>query len=102
MFLHERIDPNDRFRERRRQALRRRRIRRAAAVLVVVGVAAAIAGGATYFTSRGGSKTAAATPRAAARPKLVRSPFRTDAPKEIRGIHVTEGLASLPGKLEGY
>jgi len=102
MFLHDRIDPNDRFRERRRQALRRRRIRQALAVLVVVGVAAAIAGGATFFTSRGSSSTRAVAPQVSTRPKPAPSPFRTQPPKEIRGVHVTEGLASLPGKLESY
>ncbi len=100
MFLHDRVDPNDRFRERRRQARRRRRIRRAAAVLVVAGVVAAIAGGATYFSSRGhGSGKAAA---ATIRPQRAKSPFRGKVPAEIRGVHVTEGLASLPGKLEDY
>jgi hypothetical protein len=103
MFLHDRIDPNDRFRERRRQSRRRRRIRRTIAALVLAGVVAAVAGGATYITSRGHAPTAEAakkTPKAA--PARARSPFRTQAPAEIRGVHVTEGLASLPGKLEGY
>ena len=104
MFLHDRIDPNDRFRERRRQALRRRRIRRAIVVLLVAGIVAAIAGGATYFTRRGSHSAAAeaAKPGSTVRPKVATSPFRTPAPTEIRGVHVTEGLASLPGKLDGY
>ncbi len=42
MFLHDRIDPNDRFRERRRQAQRRRRIRRTIVFLLVAGVIAAL------------------------------------------------------------
>jgi hypothetical protein len=103
MFLHDRIDPNDRFRERRRQAQRRRRIRRAIAVLLVAGIVAAIAGGATYFSSRGSSSaTPAQAASLAVRPKAAKSPFRTPAPTEIRGIHVTEGLASIPGKLDEY
>src|SRR5262245_60238635 len=102
MFLHDRIDPNDRFRERRRQALRRRRIRRAIVVLLVAGIVAAIAGGATYFTSRGSHSAAAPRPETTVRPKAATSAFRTQAPTEIRGVHVTEGLASLPGKLDEY
>ena len=31
-----------------------------------------------------------------------RSLFRTRLPAEIRGVHVTEGLASLPGRLDSY
>src|SRR5437764_1300626 len=101
MFLHDRLDPNDRFRERRRDARRRRRLRRALVVLLVAGVAAAIAGGATYFSSRGhaSGKPSAAPGSRPARPK---SPFRARLPKEIRGVHVTEGLASLPGRIEDY
>jgi hypothetical protein len=102
MFLHDRIDPNDRFRERRRQAQRRRRIRGALVVLLVAGIVAAIAGGATYFTSRGSHATPDAKAASPARPKAAPSPFRTPAPAEIRGVHVTEGLASLPGKLDEY
>src|SRR5205823_9029817 len=102
MFLHDRIDSNARFRERRRQARRRRRIRQATAVLVVAGVAAAIAGGATYFSSRGHHVAAPAKVGSAARPARAKSPFRGRLPAEIRGVHVTEGLASLPGKLESY
>jgi hypothetical protein len=102
MFLHDRIDPNDRFRDRRRQARRRRRIRRAAAVLVLAGVLAAIAGGATYFSSRGHHAGKAAKPGTAGRRGASRSPFRSRVPAEIRGVHLTEGLASLPGKFESY
>jgi hypothetical protein len=102
MFLHDRIDPNDRFRERRDQARRRRRIRRTSAVLLLAGIVAAIAGGATYFSSRGHHAAHAAKTGAGAHPAVARSPFRSRVPAEIRGVHVTLGLASLPGKLESY
>jgi hypothetical protein len=101
MFIHDRIDPNDRFRDRRRQSRRRRRLRRSLAALVLIGIAAAIAGGATYFSSRahhsGKAAKSPSTPHAVAR-----SRFRGRVPAEIRGVHVTLGLASLPGKLESY
>jgi hypothetical protein len=102
MFLHDRIDPNDRFRERRREALRRRRIRRAIVFLLVAGVIAAIAGGATYFSSRGHHSASAAPTTTPKRSLAAASPFRSRVPAEIRGIHVTEGLASLPGKIGDY
>ena len=102
MFLHDRIDPNDRFRERRHQARRRRRIRRTILFLLVAGLVAAVAGGATYFTTRGHHAAAATQPTAPAKPAVAKSPFHGRLPSEIRGIHITEGLASLPGKLEEY
>jgi hypothetical protein len=102
MFIHDRIDPNDRFRERRHQARRRRRLRRTLAILLVAGVVAAIAGGATYFSTRGHHASKAAKGGAGAHPVRAKSPFRSRLPAEIRGVHVTLGLASLPGKFESY
>jgi hypothetical protein len=102
MFLHDRIDPNDRFRERREEARRRRRRRRAVAFLLVAAFVAAIAGGATYFSSRGhGAVKLQSAPKA---PTVahVTSAFTGSVPTEIRGVHITEGLASIPGKLESY
>ncbi|HZR93604.1 MAG TPA: putative glycoside hydrolase [Gaiellaceae bacterium] len=101
MYIHDRIDPNDRFRERRRRARRRRRIRRAAAAVALVGMGGAFAGGATYFTTR--THHAQAAPAAAGRRSQSAVPaFRSRLPAEIRGVHVTEGLASIPGKFEEY
>jgi hypothetical protein len=102
MFIHDRIDPNDRFRDRRRQSRRRRRLRRSLAALLLVGVAAAIAGGATYFSSRAHHAGKAAKSGSAAHHVRARSLFRSRLPTEIRGVHVTLGLASLTGKLESY
>jgi hypothetical protein len=71
-------------------------------LLVVAGAAAAIAGGATYISSRGhgsGKSTQRATQT---RPLRARSPFRGRLPAEIRGVHITEGLASIPGRIEDY
>ena len=102
MFLHDRIDPNDRFRERRQQSHRRRRRRRAVAFLVIAALVAAIAGGGTYFSSRGhGASTAQSVPKAPTHARAI-SAFKVQPPAEIRGVHVTEGLASIPGKIETY
>src|SRR5438552_1875959 len=98
MFLHEQLDPNGRFRERRRRARRRRRLRRAAGATVLTGLGAGLALGATFIGQ--GHPHGAATTIA---PQAHRSkPSALAVPKEIRGVHVTIGLASLPGKLDDY
>ena len=100
MYVHDRIDPNDRFRERRRQARRRRRVRRA----VLIGVVAAAAAGAGLGFAFAGSGTGG--PHALSYPDLaggkLKPPAMTPLPEEIRGVHVTMALASLPGKIDEY
>ena len=96
MYIHGRLDPHEPFRERRRRARRRKRLRRAALAAILLALAAGVALGASFMT-RGHSQRAIARPaRSAARPALPR------LPKEMRGVHVTMGLASLPGKLDEY
>jgi hypothetical protein len=96
-------DPNSRSRERRRQRRRRQvRIRRAVALAVLLLVAAAITlgaravGGGKSSTEQAQQSTTNA--EQAARPK----PEKSTVPREIRGVHVTMALASLPGKLNEY
>ena len=103
MFLHDRIDPNDRFRERRQQSHRRRRRRRAVAFLVIAALVAAIAGGAhVLLVARSRRRDGAVDAEGAdARPRDQRVQ-ESSLPAEIRGVHVTEGLASIPGKIETY
>jgi hypothetical protein len=100
-YLHGRLDQNERFRERRRQARSRRRRRRAGAVVLLCGAGAGIALGATFIGRDSGP---AAAPAAAKRQPAVAgaSGPRRQVPDEIRGIHVTMALASLPGKLDQY
>ena len=93
------IDPNERFRE-RRAAVRRRKRQRRAALIGVLLVGVALAGlGAQFVGGTGQDEPVsvdAATPlQSSPRPY---GRFRV----EIRGVHVTMGLASLPGKLEEY
>ena len=97
MYLHDRIDHNERFRERRRRARRRRRIRRAAAAAVLLGGVAGIALGAAYI-SHGSSVTLTGV----AGGKLPARPHPRPLPGEIRGVHVTMALASIEGKLDEY
>ncbi len=68
---------------------------------MLVGIVAAIAGGATYISSRG-HHAAGTAKTSATHPIVARSPFKGRIPTEIRGVHLTEGLASLPGKFESY
>jgi hypothetical protein len=94
-MLYPPIDPNERFRQRRESVRRRKRRRRAAliaALLVLValfGLGAQVVGG----------------PAPAARSEAVSDATRTGPrpmPLEVRGVHVTMALASLPGKLDEY
>ena len=94
------IDPNERFRSRRAVARRRKRLRRGAligALLVVVallGVGAQFVGGVTQPAQVEAGLDTAATTATASGPRPL--------PVEIRGVHVTMGLASLPDTLEEY
>jgi hypothetical protein len=96
-------DPNERFRERRRVAAQRRRRRRGLefALLAVAGAAVALGAQAV-----GESGNDAASEQDAARDlvervsSVPRTPRR--APREIRGVHVTMPLASLPGRIDEY
>ena len=103
-MLLEPVDPNERFRSRRRQARRRRAIRRTAALAVVALAAAGTTLGARFLTERdarvagaGGGQTPT-TQAAPAQPKPQPRPY----PDEIRGVHVTMALASVPGKIDEY
>ena len=94
------IDPNERFRERRHAARRRKRLRRSASIGASLGAVALLGAGAQFV---GGGRTAARENAPLATLDL--SPAATgprSLPIEIRGVHVTMGLASLPGKLEEY
>ena len=93
------IDPNERFRERRAAARRRKRLRGAAALGSV------LVGGAAPRNGRAVRRHGATTPQTVTDlATLASSPSsgpRT-LPIELRGVHVTMGLASLPGKLDEY
>jgi hypothetical protein len=93
------IDPNERFRERRATSRRRKRLRRSILVgsllagVALLGVGARfVGGGATTPTPTSELATLATVDAAGPR----------SLPVEIRGVHVTLGLASLPGKLQEY
>jgi hypothetical protein len=94
-------DATERSRARRRAARRRRRLRLAGVVLLiaavaVAGVLVAVHGGSGSSATRAAVATSTPAPQ---RPAVVRP---RPLPFEIRGVHVTMALASLPGRLEQY
>ena len=95
MYVHRRIDPNERFRERRHRARRLKRLRRAALASALLALVAGVVLGASFFTQgRNRSPSVVARPvQAIGKPRL---------PAEIRGVHMTMGLASVEGKLDEY
>jgi len=93
-------DRNARLRERRRQR-RRRQVRRRRAVAIAVLLA--LAAGITLGTrSVGGGGRGAATPEEQPAAARTSTSAPTPLPHEMRGVHVTMSLASLPGKLRQY
>jgi hypothetical protein len=93
-----RLDPSDRFRERRRRARRRRRVRGLVALACLVGGIVALALNAR-FISGGDEPVADSTPGTTEAPPAVEQPT---VPAEIRGVHVTAALASIDGKIDDY
>ena len=95
LLTHE-PDVNARARERRARRRRQVRVRRAVAGGILLALAAGITLGARAVGS-GHQSTASSRQVSPAREPVARA-----APTEIRGVHVTMGLASLPGKLQHY
>ncbi|HZQ66720.1 MAG TPA: putative glycoside hydrolase [Gaiellaceae bacterium] len=98
-YIHPRLDPNHRFRERRRQAVRRRRRRRLVAATILLALGAGLGAGATLMTGKHSAQatTARSAPIMVDKPTLPR-PY----PQEVRGVHVTMALAGLEGKIDEY
>jgi hypothetical protein len=95
------IDPNQRFRQRRMAARRRKRLQRGALISVLLAMVALLGLGA-QFVSGGPDKPGAAVGADAATLAQTDGDGPRPLPVEIRGVHVTMGLASLPGKLAEY
>jgi hypothetical protein len=92
------IDPNERFRERRASARRRKRLRRSGAVGATLVLVALLSVGARFVGTGDGTPSVAELATLAATP----SGGPKTLPIELRGVHVTMGLASLPGKIDEY
>jgi hypothetical protein len=87
---------------RQRREAHRRRVRRRRVTAFAVLAALAIAG--VFGLSRllTGSSAGAAIVLTPVRTAMPSSPFRTPLPEEIRGVHVTGPLMTLPGKFASY
>ena len=102
-MLYGPMDPNERFRARRDQMRRTKRRRRAAVLALLLLVVIALVMGARFV-----SDTKTVVPRtapaagAAAPAQGVPGTSPRPLPVEIRGVHVTGALASLPGKFREY
>jgi hypothetical protein len=95
-------DRVERSRERRRAARQRRR-RRQVALVAVVALAAATVGVGARFLTPGESSSGEARPESeGSGVSKAATPQPRPLPYEMRGVHVTMGLASLPGKLDEY
>jgi len=100
-MLYGPLDPNERFRARREANRRKKRRRRAAVLAFLLIVVIAVVMGARFVGEAPSKHAAPAGPPAAA---IVTATGKGPRPMplEIRGIHVTGALASLPGKFQQY
>ena len=103
-MLYGPMDPNERFRSRRDRTRRTKRRRRAAVLGLLLIIVIAVARGARFV---GDASTTAADDRrggVAAPGGVATAPAGSPRPLpvEIRGIHLTGALASLPGKFREY
>ena len=96
------LNPNERFRQRREEARRRRRRHRSIALAIAVVLAALVALGATVIGTRATHDEKNAKATTTPEKKKPEPIKRTPWPAEIRGVHVTMALASVPGKLDHY
>jgi len=103
-MLYGPLDPNERFRARRDRTRRAKRRRRAAVLAFLLAVVIAVAMGARFVgdapTSSAGARGSATSVPGAGAP--ARAASERPLPLEIRGIHITGALASLPGKFREY
>ena len=98
-MLYPPVEPNERFRQRRAATRRRKRRQRAALIGLLLGAVAAFGLG---FQLVGGDDPEAASGDPAAALSAPQGDGPRPLPVEIRGVHITMALASLPGKLEEY
>jgi hypothetical protein len=97
------MDPNERFRARRDQTRRRKRRRRAAVLAFLLLGVIVVVMGARFVSDNQAKPSAASAPSPTFAPASAASATSPrPLPLEIRGVHVTGALASLPGKFREY
>jgi hypothetical protein len=100
-MLYGQMDPNERFRARRDQTRRTKRRRRAAVLALLLLAVIAVVMGARFVGENQSAAGQAAVPAVDSAPRAATGSPRP-LPVEIRGVHVTGALASLPGKFREY
>jgi hypothetical protein len=100
-MLYGPMDPNERFRARRDRTRRSKRRRRAAVLGLLLAAVIAVVMGARFVGEQHHASAVAVKPPAA-RPSAASVSSPRPLPVEIRGVHVTAALASLPGKFREY
>jgi hypothetical protein len=95
------VDPNARSRDRRQARRRQVRRRRLTALAILLAATGGLVAG---IELAGGKPSTASEPVAAPVPtkRVPIGPTLATLPDEIRGVHVTMALASLPGKIDEY
>jgi hypothetical protein len=95
------VDPNARSRDRRQARRRQVRRRRLTALAILLAATGGLVAG---IELAGGKQSTASEPVAAPVPakRVPPGPTLATLPDEIRGVHVTMALASLPGKIDEY
>jgi hypothetical protein len=101
-MLYGPMDPNERFRARRDQNRRAKRRRRAAVLAFLLLAVIAVVMGARFVGNGQQSPAGAAASAAPSLPSHASLGSPRPLPVEIRGVHVTGPLASLPGKFREY
>jgi hypothetical protein len=105
-MLYGSMDPNERFRSRRAHIRRRKRRRRAAALAFALVAVLAVGAGAQFVGGDPPNPKRSASRIETTIVSLPSVPAPTGKPRplpvEVRGVHVTGALASLPGKLREY
>jgi hypothetical protein len=96
------MDPNERFRARRDQTRRTKRRRRAAVLALLLLAVIAVVMGARFVSDKQPASGSAKEPAATPAPRAAAAGSPRPLPVEIRGVHVTGALASLPGKFREY
>ncbi len=103
-MLYGPMDPNERFRARRDQTRRKKRRRRAAVLALLLVAVIVVVMGARFVGENQSAGAPAPAGSAASDPGAATPAAGTPRPLpvEIRGVHVTGALASLPGKFREY
>jgi hypothetical protein len=98
------MDPNERFRARRDQTRRKKRRRRAAVLALLLVAVIVVVMGARFVGENQSAGAPAPAESVASNPGAAIPSAGTPRPLpvEIRGVHVTGALASLPGKFREY